>query len=180
MRHYLLRNAIRVKPVRSVFLLPLLVFVTTHAVWAAETFTVQWRNTSPEFPWLSQVELRSVNENVSLKPEKLRQNSPEYPNGLRATFTNPGDDPAWFRVKLGLGYGFAFSDRMLEQHPYLWVRDLGLYISRSGTWSETGTQRAEAANQVSRSLNEPFVSCAQKYFQWTGLREYEPKLDQRI
>ncbi len=180
MRHHLLSFATMIKRVRPAFLLLLLVFVTTHAVWATETFTVQWKNTSTEFPWLSQVELRTVSENLSLKIEKLRQESPEYPNGLRANFINPGDDPAWFRVKLALGYGFAFSDRMLEQHPYLWVRDLGLYISRLGSWSGTGTQRAEAADQVSRSLNEPFVSCAQKYFQWTGLREYEPKLDQRI
>ncbi|HVN81874.1 MAG TPA: hypothetical protein VMW38_23020, partial [Terriglobia bacterium] len=180
MRHHSLRDQVRVQPFFPTFLIFLFVLATTHTVWSAETFTVQWKNSGPEFPWLSLVELRSVNENVSLKAEKLRQGSSEYPNGLRATFTNPGDDPAWFRVKLALGYGFAFSDRMLEQHPYLWVRDLGLYISRSGTWSETGTQRAEAADQVSRSLNEPFVSCAQKYFQWAGLREYEPKLDQKI
>jgi len=165
---------------RHYSLLLLFFLVTSHAVPAAETFTVQWKDTGPESPWLSQIELTTVSENVSLKTEKLRQDSPEYPNGLRATFTNPGDGPAWFRLKLAQGYGFAFSDRMLRQHPYLWVRELGLYVSRSGTWSETGTLRAEAADRVKRNLSEPFVSCAQKYFQWTGLQEYEPKLDERI
>jgi len=180
MRHHSLRFTAMVKPVCPAFFLLLFVLMTPHAVWAAETFTVQWKNAGPESPWLSQIELTTINESVSLKTEKLRQDSPEYPNGLRATFTNPGDEPAWFRIKLAHGYGFAFSDRMLQQHPYLWIRDLGLYVSRSGTWSETGARRSEAADRVSRSLNEPFVSCAQKYFQWTGLHEYEPKLDQRI
>jgi hypothetical protein len=118
-----------VKLLFRAFLPLLLLLLATHAVWAAETFTVQWKNAASEFPWLSQVELTTNSENISLRIEKLRQDSPEYPNGLRATFTKLGDEPAWFRLKLARGYGFAFSDRMLEHHPYLWVRDLGVYIS---------------------------------------------------
>jgi hypothetical protein len=147
---------------------------------AADGFTVQWKNPGTESPWLSQVEVTAITDGIAFKTEKLRSDSPEYPNGLRATFANPGEDQAWFRLRLGQGYGFAFSDRMLEQNPYIWVKDLGIYISGSGTWSKTAAARQAAAEKISRSLNQPFVSTAEKYFQWTGLREYEPKLDDKI
>jgi hypothetical protein len=180
MRQDSLRITIMVRPLcRALFPL-MFVLVAAGSIRAAETFTVQWKGAGPAFPWLSQVELTAVSETVSLKTEKLRQDFPDYPNGLRATYTKSGEEPAWFRVKLAQGYGFTFSDTMLRQHPYLWVRDLGIYASRSGTWSETAVQRSAAAERVRRSLKEPYVSCTEKYFEWTGQREYEPKLDEKI
>lgn len=75
------------------------------------------------------------------------------------------------QIRLGGGYGFLFSDRMLEEHPYLWVREMGIYISRLGTWEATEKQRTATAALIQRSLERPYLSCAEKYYQWTGYVE---------
>ena len=146
---------------------------------AADSFVVQWKNADAKTPWLAQLELRPMNENLKLTTGKAAV-TPEFPNGLRVKLTNSGDGEGWIQVKLAGGYGFAFSDRMLDQHPYLWVRDMGVFISRLGAWSETESQRSEAAKGIDQSLSRPFVSCTEKYFQWTGYVEHGPKLDQKI
>ena len=138
----------------------------------ADSFVVQWKAASPELPWLSQLEVRPYGENVTLSTEKLRA-SGEFPNGVRVRVKKGGSEAAWIQVKLGGGYGFTLSDQMLDQHPYLWVRDLGIYISRLGTWAETAHERAEAGVKVKQSLESPFISCAEKYFSWTGYLEHE-------
>jgi hypothetical protein len=158
---------------------------------AADSFVVQWKAASPERPWLSKLEVVSYSENITLTTKKL-PSSEEYPNGLRVRLTKQGvgadytgfaavtGDPAWIQVRLDGGYGFLVSNRMLDDHAYLWVRDLGIYISRAGGWTETAKQRAEAAQQIATSSKKPFVSCAEKYFQWTGQVEHEPGLDRQI
>jgi len=136
----------------------------------ADSFVVQWKAASSELPWLSQLEVRPYSENVTLTTEKLPTSS-GFPNGVRVRLKKAGAEDAWVQVKLAGGYGFTFSDQMLDQHPYLWVRDLGIYLSRLGTWSETERERTEAEAAVKKSLTVPFLSCAEKYFNWTGYVE---------
>ena len=157
----------------------LALFCLVRFAWAADSFVIQWKSPDKDLPWLSRLEVRAFGPNLTLNIEKLPA-SAEYPNGLRAALSKKGEEPAWIQVKLSGGYGFVFSDRMLDRHPYLWVRDLGIYVSRLGSWNETERQRAESAARVQRSLGGPFVSCAEKYFQWTGYVEHEPRLDQKV
>ena len=137
----------------------------------ADSFVVQWKAAVAQLPWLSQVEIRPFSDNLTLDTAKLPA-SPEFPNGVRVRFAKDGNETGWMQVKLGGGYGFTFSDRMLNEHPYLWVRDLGIYISRRGTWAETARQRGEAEAASRRSLAAPFLSCAEKYYAWTGYVEH--------
>ncbi len=130
-------------------------------------------------PWLSRVEVRALGDDLKLSTSAIPA-EPGYPHGLQVTLAKTGDEPGWVQVRLDREYGFTLSDRMLDQHPYLWVRDMGIYISRLGTWEQTADRRAEAAALVKQSMAKPFVSCAEKYFSWTGFVEHGPKLDQKI
>jgi hypothetical protein len=160
--------------------------LSSAAVHGADSFVVQWKAASRQMPWLSRVEILSSSGNVTLSTEKLASSS-GFPKGVRVRLRKGGEEAAWVQVKLGGGYGFTFSDQMLDQHPYLWVRDLGIYISRLGTWAESARERAAAEAEIKRSLAAPYVSCAEKYSNWTGYLEYGYKpnggrgnLDDRI
>ena len=137
----------------------------------ADSFVVQWQAVRPERPWLSQLEVRADGNNISLSIEKLSAAN-DFANGVRVKVEKKGTQVGWMQVKLGGGYGFTFSDQMLDQHPYLWLRDLGIFISARGTWEETAGERAAAQAEVKKSLAAPYLSCAEKYYQWTGYVEY--------
>jgi hypothetical protein len=53
------------------------------------------------------------------------------------------------------------------------VRDLGIFISRDG-WAVTAAARAEAQAAIRASEQRPFVSAAERYFDWSGFTEHEP------
>jgi len=166
--------------VAGLFLSLCLFILAAESARGADSFVIQWENPSSKLPWLGKVDVRAFDANLALKVVPLSQISPGYPNGVRAHLTKKGSEPAWIQVRLSNGYGFLFSDKMLDEHPYLWVRDMGIYISRLGTWTDTAGQRAAAAALVTESLTKPFVSCAEKYFQWTGYVEHRTKLDDKI
>lgn len=146
---------------------------------AAGSFIIQWQDATPSTPWLSRCEIRAFSEALKLETAPI-PSEPEFPHGLRVTLRNTGDEPGWIQVRLGSGFGFTISEQMLDRSPYLWVRDMGIYISRLGTWRQTAGQREATAAAIKQSLARPFVSCAEKYFSWTGFAEHEPKLDQKI
>src|SRR6202035_5770943 len=52
----------------------------------AGLFVMQWKNASPELPWLSEVTVRPFSEGVQVKTQRLSESSSEFPNGLTATF----------------------------------------------------------------------------------------------
>jgi hypothetical protein len=136
----------------------------------AGSFVVQWKNQTPTMPWLSTVSVRAYSK-LQLKAVARQAPSSEFPNSLKLIWSKNSQGSALFQVRLGDGYGFLISDQMLAQHPYLWLREMGFYISRLGTWEETEEQRAEAAAMIKQSLDRPYVSCAEKYFEWTGYVE---------
>lgn len=139
----------------------------------AERFILQWQEPGPQTPWLAEVKLTG-RDGATVETRNLLPGRGEYPHGVEATVTGPDDQPGWVQVRLAGGYGFTFSEEMLRAHPCLWVRDMGLYISRRGTWADTASLRAEAAELVRRSHDRPFQSTAERYAQWSGLTEHEP------
>jgi hypothetical protein len=140
------------------------------------TYTVQWREPGPAMPWLAEASVRVFGGDGTVTTRPLPASGGDYPHGLEVTLTTPdfAEKPVWLQLRLAHGYGFTFSIEMLRRRPYLWVRDLGVYLSRAGTWEETAELRAAAAKQIARSTEEPFVSTAEKYFTWTGFTEHEP------
>jgi hypothetical protein len=140
-----------------------------HSEKSTYTFVIQWQAVNPVMPWLSEVAVRAFSSGVRTETAPLLDAPGQFPHGVRVTLTKQDRAAAaWVQVKMGGGYGFLLSDQMLDRHAYLWLREMGIYISRLGTWEETEKKRAEAAALIQRSLERPYLSCAEKYYQWTG------------
>lgn len=147
---------------------------------ASERFFVHWRAADEKHPWLSDVSARAMEPGLTMETRRLPLEpslETEYPNGMEVILTSPDrpmeQRPSWIQLRLAQGYGFTFSDEMLAEHPYLWVRDLGIYISR-GNWGDTALARVDAEARIKRSMTLPFESTAERYFNWTGFTEHEP------
>lgn len=147
---------------------------------AADRFVVQWKAADDLLPWLEKVEVLPYSQDVELELAAFKDADCEYPNGLRAEMEAKGRGSKWIKVRLAGDYGFLFSSSMLDEHAYLWLRDLGIFISSRGTWKETAGDRERNARLIEKRRKEPFVSCAEKYFQWTGFVEHEGRLDRKI
>jgi len=165
-------SKLSLKQIRHILLLVFILTFLPMPVSAIDSFVVEWKAASAERPWLSNLEVLSHDEHSLLTTEVLPASS-EFPNRVRVELSEQGEAPSWIQVRLAGGYGFLISDRMLEAHPYLWVRDLGIFITRFGGWTETAKHRSEAAQQIASSFAAPFISCAEKYYQWTGLTEHD-------
>jgi len=144
----------------------------------AETgrFYLQWENVSAERPWLASVSVRIISGSGSLVAWPLGAVEEDYAHGMAVDLTGTGSvaDPVNLQVILAGGYGFTVPWATLQEQPYVWVKDLGIYLSARGTWTQTADARAVAAAAIAQSLQEPFVSCSEHYFRWTGLTEHEP------
>lgn len=138
---------------------------------AAERFMIEWINPDAAHPWLENVAVTGF-EGATVRSERATGGA-EYPNRISATLAGPDGKPAWAQVLLAHGYGFTFSDTMLHDQPYLWVRELGIFISRDG-WSATAGARERAAASIRASEQVPFTSAAEQYYNWSGLTEHEP------
>ncbi len=149
----------------------------TLALAATERYYLQWEEATPARPWLKDVSVRMFSGPGALSTEPLPPAGGEYPRGIAIQWT--GEDqhqPAgevWLQVSLADGYGFTVSREMLREQPYIWVKDLGLYLSREG-WAATAPARSDQARQVEASRAGPFVSTAERYTSWTGFTEHEP------
>lgn len=144
------------------------------------SYVVQWRSPSPAHPWLDSVEVRSFDGRTTVTSQRRPEDAGAYPNLLEITAVKAEEAPAWFQIRLAHGYGFTFSDEMLARHGYLWARDLGIFISVRGTWTKTRPLRDAQLAKVARSREKPFLSCAEKYYQWTGYPEHKHGLDDKV
>jgi hypothetical protein len=141
----------------------------------AGRFFIQWSDLDARNPWLKEVSVSVHTGNATVKSKPLPRGMDEYPNGLEVAFEIGGDaaEPVWFRVKLAGDYGFTVSPAMLRDHSYLWVKAMGLYLSRDG-WAATAAARADTDRLIAESRAKPFVSTAERYTHWTGLTGHEP------
>lgn len=155
-------------------------------------FWMQWFP-GAERPWLREVTVRLVGGDQPLTTTPLEET---IPPGLRVDYTLsglpligeedppslflPAPRPARFQAALADGYGFAFDTALLAEHPFLWVRDLGMFLSSQGTWTDLAKEREAQEQAVAESWNRPFESCAEKYYRWTGFREDGTGLDSRV
>ncbi len=139
---------------------------------AADSVVIQWKNASASLPWLSSVSIEAAEGGAAVIAAALPHPGAEYPNGRRVALSATG--PKTFRVKLADDYGFTFSTQMLAEHPTLWARDLGIFISTHGDWASTAAERARMQKQVRQSYQPPFLSASEEYFQWSGFTEHEP------
>lgn len=164
-----------------------------------EEFFVQWFP-APGRPWLQQVTVRPAGPDQALTLRSLDSNGGEGPAekalGLHVQYPVPalpliGEDdppslflpiprPARFQVALADGYGFTFDTELLAAHPFLWAKDLGMFLSQRGSWEELAEERAALERAVAESWERPFESCAEKYYRWTGFQEDGTGLDRRV
>jgi hypothetical protein len=140
---------------------------------AAEKFILQWRAATPEMPWLAEVNVRGW-EGATVESRALPPQAGEYPHGMEIAVHAPGSAAGSVQVQLAGGYGFTVSEETLRAHPHVWAPELGIYLSRGGSWSQTAALRAAAAERARRSFSEPFQSTAERYAEWSGLTEHEP------
>lgn len=141
---------------------------------APERYQLQWREPDAAHPWLKEVSVVVFSGDARLEQRPLSVASGEYPRGLELVLdaAETTGKPVWLQVKLADNHGFTVSRAMLQQ-PYVWVKAMGLYLSRDG-WAATAPARAEADRLVKASLAQPFVSIAERYHDWSGLTEHEP------
>ncbi|MBL9215002.1 MAG: hypothetical protein JNG83_05960 [Opitutaceae bacterium] len=139
---------------------------------AAAGFRIEWQSPSPAMPWLQSVEAVGFDgSTVSVTPLPAGQG--EYPHGLAVELSAPAGQPGWVQVRLAGNRGFTVSEAMLAAQPYIWAKDLGVFISRDG-WTATAAARAENAARIAQSFSAPFASAAERYRDWSGLSEHEP------
>lgn len=138
----------------------------------AEHLTVEWADPDAAHPWLAEVKMVG-REGASVTPQPKPRGSGDYPNGMGLELAAPAGSDGSVQVQLKGGYGFVFSARMLAANRYLWMRDLGIFISRDG-WAAETEARLETGRRVRESMTLPYVSAAEHYYNWSGLTEHEP------
>lgn len=140
-----------------------------------ERIVLQWQRPDAARPWLKTVDIVVYSGEAAIESRALPETQDEYPLGLETVLAMPPGDkaPVWLQVRLANGYGFTVSREMLRDHPYIWVKDMGIYLSREG-WASTAHAREAAAQRISASRAQPFASTAERYTDWSRFTEHEP------
>lgn len=156
-----------------------------------ESFRLQWEEPSPARPWLEHVNVAG-NAGTACEARPL-EHSAGLPHGVEvqapvavlpvigATDGSAVRDVAHgsFRVELADDYGFTLTSDLLRSQPFLWLRDLGMFVCATGDFASHDSARRRMRDTVTRAAREPFLSTSEKYYRETGFNEAEWGIDRR-
>jgi len=146
------------------------------------TFTIQWQTPSNDRPWLQAVavvgldgaEVRRTPLAIAAdrKPGAEKRTGAPDAFAQGASITLCSNDPALENLKaqidLGGGVGFTLSQRLLEQEPYVWLKDLGVFACAKGDFHSWRKDMEERRKRIEAAANTAFVSTGEEYAAYTG------------
>ncbi len=158
---------------------------------AAFTFTVEWEAATARRPWLELVKIvPAAGDGVELVPlarpgglahgiqvRLARKPLPvlDVNDGSKFSSAAMGS----FRIELAHGYGFTLTTDMLRREPFVWLKDMGIFVCKDGDFTSKRAQIEALVGRVQAARNEPFRSTAEKYRAMMGYDEARPRQDDR-
>lgn len=153
-----------------------------------ETVTVQWEDASDAMPWLTNMAIVS-SDGTRLACENLKTGH-GMPNGVLVRVPAPdvpvfGESGRVFRapwdgsiqIQLADDYGFSLSSELLAREPFVWLRDLGIFVCNEGNFKTHGPAMAAIVAEVDIARGKPFRATSEKFYEHTGLRVDSPRFD---
>jgi hypothetical protein len=156
-----------------------------------DTLTVEWEPATDDRPWLKAVQLVPLaQEGIECTPlapaggfaggNQVRLPCPALPV-LDASdgSTLPTPAAGGIRVELAHGYGFTLRSALLRDASFMWLKDLGILVTRGTDSAGSRQQTADMARRVQAASQTPFRGTAEKYREFTGYREERAGQDDR-
>ncbi len=156
-----------------------------------ESFAVEWESATDARPWLESLNVVPVNEeDIEILPLAP---SGQFAHGYQvrlACSTLPvwdASDGSRFattiggalRFDLAHDFGFTLRSELLRDRPFVWLKDLGILVTRGTDATGSHDQIDELARRVKEAGQQPFQSTAEKYRETTGYGEERPGQDDR-